>query len=37
MKVWSTKIQIKGTSQDAAAKREAEFRIQQMLKELEIK
>ena len=38
MRVWSTKIQLKGTSsQEMAAKREAEFKIQQMLKELEIK
>lgn len=38
VKVWSSKIKAKGlASSDPGARRETEFRLQQMLKELEIK
>lgn len=39
MKIWSTKINIKGimSSQEGAQKKEAEFKLQQIIRELEIK
>ena len=38
LRVWSTKIQTSGlSSSDPGAKREAEYKVQQMLKEVELK
>lgn len=38
MKMWSVKIPVKGLSRsDPSAKKEAEYKLNQMIKELEIK